>query len=493
MSAVAPYFAVASVACSLAVGIPAGSATAQTRTLRIETEEVTRADVAVAPDGEWLVFAALGHLFRLPTSGGEAEQLTFGPWYDSDPAVSPDARRVVFASDRDGQSNGNLFVLDLESGDVRQLTNDWWAARPVWSPDGSSVGYISYEARGFWAEYEFVAPDGVLTNVRRISASGGASETLTAAPGLIRSVFYMDDGRLAWSVLDSRMEGEARTSLVVESPRGATELANVIGVLDRVVSDGTGTGLYVRQYGIPTPGYLVPQPEQIQHLSLNSLETSPIVSLENPQPRPTFGFANGYLYLGDRGQLVRVDTSSRDRREIEFNASITMEVFPRSEPVAYVPGSTTGERSGTILDPRVAPDARGLVFTAAGFVWHQEVGGGAARRVFDDEGFQWSAAISPDGRRIAYQHSEGNLQELRVADLESGTGTTLVTVDRTGRFEPAWSPDGRQLVYVGFASMVPSLYVIDVETGQRRKLVDTFPRWMPRPHFSRDEIGRAHV
>ena len=80
------------------------------RTIEFETTEVTRADVTVSPDGEWLIFTILGHLFRLPVKGGTAEQLTFGPYYDSDPVFSPDGRRVAFGSDRDG-TEGNVFVL----------------------------------------------------------------------------------------------------------------------------------------------------------------------------------------------------------------------------------------------------------------------------------------------------------------------------------------------------------------------------------------------
>ena len=139
--------------------------------------------VAVSPTGDSLVFTALGHLFRLPTNGGKARQLTFGPWFDSDPAISPDGRSVVFASDRDGESNGNLFLLDLESGNLRQLTHEHWAARPVWSPDGTHISYLSYLAKGLWAEYEFVAPDGVLAEVRRVAVSGEGVETVTAGPG----------------------------------------------------------------------------------------------------------------------------------------------------------------------------------------------------------------------------------------------------------------------------------------------------------------------
>ncbi len=87
------------------------------RTIEFETTEVTAADVALSPDGQWLIFTILGHLFRLPVEGGTAEQLTFGPYYDSEPVFSPDGTRVAFVSDRDG-SEGNVFALELATGQV---------------------------------------------------------------------------------------------------------------------------------------------------------------------------------------------------------------------------------------------------------------------------------------------------------------------------------------------------------------------------------------
>ncbi len=65
------------------------------RPLEFETTEVTDGGVALSPDGKWLILTILGHLFRLPAGGGDAEQLTFGPYYHMDPAVSPDGSRVV--------------------------------------------------------------------------------------------------------------------------------------------------------------------------------------------------------------------------------------------------------------------------------------------------------------------------------------------------------------------------------------------------------------
>ena len=45
------------------------------RTIEFETTEVTAPDVALTPDGEWLIFTMLGKLFRIPVDGGDAEQL----------------------------------------------------------------------------------------------------------------------------------------------------------------------------------------------------------------------------------------------------------------------------------------------------------------------------------------------------------------------------------------------------------------------------------
>ncbi len=44
------------------------------RLVKFETTEVTSPDVAVSPDGQWLIFTLLGHLFRLPVAGGSAEK-----------------------------------------------------------------------------------------------------------------------------------------------------------------------------------------------------------------------------------------------------------------------------------------------------------------------------------------------------------------------------------------------------------------------------------
>ena len=152
------------------------------RTIEIETTEVTSPDVAVSPDGEWLVFTMLGHMFRLPVEGGTAEQMTFGPYYHSDPVFSPDGLRLAFVSDRDG-SDGNVFVLDLVDGQITQVTHEPWAARPTWTPDGESIVYLAFMRELALSRYQFPP----FAEVRRIGVSRGATETLSDSPGFFRS------------------------------------------------------------------------------------------------------------------------------------------------------------------------------------------------------------------------------------------------------------------------------------------------------------------
>ena len=191
-----------------------------TRSLRISTKEVTDPDVAVSSDGRWLLFTALGHLFRLPATGGVAKQLTFGPYYDSAPAISPDGMRVAFISDRKVSSQGNVFVLYLASGQIHQLTDEEWANRPVWSPDGKSLAFLSYRVMGPVGNYWLVGPMTMKTQVRRIWLADRKLENLTE-PGFVHAVAFLTDGRPVWSVVATETKEKPATSqLEVLSQQG---------------------------------------------------------------------------------------------------------------------------------------------------------------------------------------------------------------------------------------------------------------------------------
>ena len=73
-------------------------------------------------------------------------RLTAGDWDDITPAASPDGEKIAFASNRNGF--WDLYLLDLSSGDVTQLTDTpEYEGAPTWSPDGSFLAFEAYEER----------------------------------------------------------------------------------------------------------------------------------------------------------------------------------------------------------------------------------------------------------------------------------------------------------------------------------------------------------
>jgi hypothetical protein len=58
------------------------------------------------------------------------------------PDISPDGRTVAFAGLRNAV--GDIFTIDLETGEIKNLTNDNFGDYgPTWAPDGKSIVYIA--------------------------------------------------------------------------------------------------------------------------------------------------------------------------------------------------------------------------------------------------------------------------------------------------------------------------------------------------------------
>ena len=94
-----------------------------TRDIDFETDEGTWMSLDISPDGQWVIFDLLAHVYRLPIAGGEAESLTqeSGVALNYHPKFSPDGTRIAFISDRAGQNN--LWVMDADGSNPRQVQN----------------------------------------------------------------------------------------------------------------------------------------------------------------------------------------------------------------------------------------------------------------------------------------------------------------------------------------------------------------------------------
>ncbi len=106
---------------------------------------------APSPDGAQLAFCHQGDVWVVASEGGEARRLTAHPAYDERPIWSPDGRWIAFISNRDG--NEDVYVLPVDGGDVRRLTWHSGSDRATgWTPDSRAVLFESRRHVRAWGE-----------------------------------------------------------------------------------------------------------------------------------------------------------------------------------------------------------------------------------------------------------------------------------------------------------------------------------------------------
>ncbi|HEY8185679.1 MAG TPA: tetratricopeptide repeat protein, partial [Pyrinomonadaceae bacterium] len=97
----------------------------------------------VSPDGGWLSACSRGqqrHIFILRTDGSDLQDLTDDDYlYDGWQRWSPDGKQIVFTSRRSG--NYDLWIMNRDGSELRQLTKASGAHYSPWSPDGRMIAY----------------------------------------------------------------------------------------------------------------------------------------------------------------------------------------------------------------------------------------------------------------------------------------------------------------------------------------------------------------
>lgn len=116
--------------------------TADTQTINSEADAFH-----LSPSGRRAVIATNGELFTIATDRGDVTRLTNTPGArEVQPAWSPDGKLIAFVADRSGREE--VWVCDERGGSLKQISDgDSVKTQLTWSPDGKSILYTGSDKK----------------------------------------------------------------------------------------------------------------------------------------------------------------------------------------------------------------------------------------------------------------------------------------------------------------------------------------------------------
>jgi eukaryotic-like serine/threonine-protein kinase len=337
-------------------------------------------------------------------------------------ALSPDGRHLVHEGPApDG--GVQLWYRPLDQAEARALPGTAGGSAPFFSPDGLRIGFYSETAR----------------SLQMVPRNGGAPVTVATGVPEPLGASWGTDGYIYYGIHPPADSVANHLSIArVAATGGAPEL-----LLSRSGANfffpsalPSGRGLLLSRYRADTLSVAV--------LSLRTGEVT--VLGDGGSPR----------YVAGRLFVTRTDGVLLAAPFDERALRLTGPFVPVLERLAVDPYGLSGQftisENGTLAYLEGTYGAVRVVM--AGRDGAERMVGGP----LDDD--LHSAALSPDGRRLALRLI-GEDSPLEVMDLQTGARSRLVP----GRLnsDPAWTPDGRHVTYRSASDSAPGIYTVPAD------------------------------
>ena len=412
------------------------------RMIKFNTNEGTWLSLDISPDGKTIMFSMLGDLYTIPFTGGKATRITDGLALDTKPSYSPDGKSIAFASDRSG--NDNVWIMDLESKETRQVTKDkrGLVESVAWSPDGEYIvaakgkrslklhlyhkdagsgtqlikeptglktvepafspdnKYIYYSARtGGW-NYNAQLPQ---YQISRYDLETGESSRITSRYGSAFTPTLSSDGK--YMVYGSRYE--EKTGLVLR---------------DLISGDENWLA------------YPIQRDEQESVASLGVL------------PAMTFTSDNKEVLASYGGKIYRIPVSGGNAKEIPFEVDVALAIGPKLE-FKYPISDNTAMFANQIRSAKPSPDGKQIVFNALNKLYVMTLPDGKPKRLTNMDLIESQPSWSPDGKEVVYTTwSESDGGHLYKVNSRGGTPKKLTNTSAIYN-TPVWDAKTNRIVF----------------------------------------------
>ncbi|HKI95126.1 MAG TPA: protein kinase [Gemmatimonadales bacterium] len=463
-----------------------------------------------SPDGRWIGFATAQGLFRIPRSGGapvhlsdstasmDEAVLASGVWLEDGTIVFP------------GKDNLHLFQIDADGGHqrvvlpARTLRQGLVRLEALPGTHGVLVTACGAQPCSPGSVWLLDLQRDTLVHLLDGVSSGWYLPTGNILYGrpdgtLFAQRFDLDRGRLTGTAIPV-MHGLATTSglpEIVVSPAGT--------ILYGLRRDAAATGaesrlVWVDRHGTPTvldSTLSLPGEYQAQFGVSLSPDGSRLAFVQNTTDGPQIfvrQMPDGpSTRLSSGGASGRPEWSPNGRDLLYIMQPPGAPSMAVRQPADGVGGATVVARDRRgVKEILLSPDGQSLLYRTES----NAPGGGdlLARRLSGDTAtvsllatpaFEGEAAISPDGRWLAYVSSQGGPPEVYVRPWPHVMDGRW-QVSRGGGAEPVWNPNGGELYYIRGDR---ELMAVRVDASP------TFHSGEPQPLFSTEPYigGNGHA
>jgi eukaryotic-like serine/threonine-protein kinase len=376
---------------------------------------------AYSPDGSLIAFHESDDLGGIFVAGATGESVRRVTDVGFDPAWSPDAKQVAFATEeitdpsaRMGDSA--LYVVAAAGGTPRRVV-EGDGVQPSWSP--------SRERLVYWSN------TGGQRDIYTVAAAGGTRVAVTQDSAIDWSPVWSPDGRFIYFSSDRggamniwRIAVDESSGRPLASPEPVTAGVQASAALPRFSRDGSRLAFRSRVASI-NPVTIPFDPATTRAGAASPLDTQNNMRIPSDVSPDDTQIA--FYSLGDQQEDIFIGSADgRMRRVTDDPARDRAPVF--------------------------TPDGRALVFYSNRdgnwALWTVGVDGGNLRRVAGEAPGAAYTNVSPKGDTVIFVATSG--RAVFSAPLAAGRGTTPTLLRGThtaGKyFTPtAWSPDGKRL------------------------------------------------
>ena len=262
---------------------------------KIETESFTPKMIrhtVTSPDGKYILFSALGHLYKKELPNGKPQRLTNATDFEFEPAFSPNGNEIVYVTWSD-LKKGAIYKISANGGNPVKLTSTKGIFRtPSFSPNGTQI-IFKKESGNTDQGFTFTKNDGIY-----IMNADGSRETFVVDKG--EYPMFSSDGKRIFLQTGGTYFGNIEKKLISVNLQGNDEKTHI-------------TSKYANR--------LVPSPDNqwIAFTHLHKLFVAPLV-------------LNGQtIDLDDKSKSVPVSQLAKD-------AGINIHWSPNSQKVMWTLG-----------------------------------------------------------------------------------------------------------------------------------------------------------